>query len=123
MKNFMERDSRGRFLRMRYPEIEAAIASENEQAQKIVKVCDSIGIRPEDFDVKQLESGNRRVDYRALIRLSGIALGLALALNKPTEKTRDLLLLVGDALGWQLQKEEHLENEKRSESELRGTVR
>jgi len=99
-KNVLERDSKGRFIIPGLWEIQARIAADNEQAQKIVKVCDALGFKPGDLGAKQMESGNWCVDFREILRLSGLALGLALALKKTPEELRELLFLVADALGY-----------------------
>jgi len=95
-----ERDAKGRFLESNHREIAARIQADNEKAQKIVKACDALGVKAEDLGVKQLESGNWRIDYRGIGALSGLAWGLTVALEKTPEEIRDLLKVTADALGW-----------------------
>ena len=76
MISIRERDSKGRFLGRNHRQIAAAIAAENDLAQKIAKTAALLGLKPEDLGVKQLASGNWHVGYVAKIRLSNLILSL-----------------------------------------------
>jgi len=95
-----ERDSKGQFSGIRDTEIDAMIVSENEQAQKFIKVCDMIKSEPEIFGIQKTESGNYRLGYKTRSQFGGIALGLAFAINKPSEKIIEILKALCDALGF-----------------------
>jgi hypothetical protein len=96
-----KRNSRGQFeVCWNRPDILAEIAVENAQAQKLIKVCDMLGYKPEEFGIHKSQTGNSRIDYKGRSSFSGIALGLALGLNKPHKKMNQVLLALCDALGW-----------------------
>ena len=95
-----KRDSKGRFLICwNHPELDAEWAAENERAQKFIKVCNMLEFKPEEFGIEKSEAGNCRVDYQGMPRFYGLALGLALGLDKPRKKICEILSALCDALG------------------------
>lgn len=93
------RDSRGRFNGTTSTEIEAMIAAENEEAQKLVKAYDLLGLKPEEFGVTKRESGSWFINHKARPTFSGIVMGLALSLKRSQKKNIELLRAVCDAVG------------------------
>jgi hypothetical protein len=85
------RDSKGRFNGTTSTEIEAMIAAENEEAEKLVKAYDLLELKPEEFGVKKRESGNYFIDHKARPMFSGIIIGLALSLKRSRKKNVELL--------------------------------
>jgi len=92
------RDSKGRFNGTTTPECEAMTAAENEEAEKLIKAYDLLGLKPEEFGVKKWPSGNWFIDHKARPTFSGILLGLALSIKNSKKKNLKLLADVFDAL-------------------------
>jgi hypothetical protein len=81
-------------------QVDEMIAHDNEQAKRIIKVCECMGkFKPEDLGLRHFkESDSWSIGSRALNFISGLAIGIVFRTHSTAEKSKKLIRLIKEAL-------------------------